>query len=805
MLKNRMSLPLIPLRGLTVFPGATLHFDVGRPKSIAAVRYAMETGKTAFLCYQNDITVEEPIREDLAKVGAVAEIKQILNLPDGNVRILIEGISRGRITRFTDNGQFALVNVTRLDDIPCEDDLQLQVLTRRLYKLTEEFLDLYDRFSPETLTSLLAIENPGEMADVIASNFPLKPQLKQEVLDELRIDSRLERLIVILSNEVDILSIERQIMDKVQSNLDDNQREYVLREKLKVIHEELGDGEASDRDINKYRSEIESRSLPQYVKDKLEEEFNKLSGTHPHSQEYGVIQNYIETVLSLPWDKKTDDRLDPEEAKAILDRDHCGLDKVKERIIEYIAVRKLSGHPKSNILCLVGPPGTGKTSIAVSLAEALGRKYTRISLGGVQNESEIRGHRKTYIGAMPGRIIVALKQAGSSNPLMLFDEIDKMSRDYSGDPASAMLEVFDPEQNKSFRDHFIELPFDLSDTIFIATANSLDTIPHPLLDRMDIIEVGGYTYEEKAEIVKKHLIPKQRRLHGLKASQLKISSSALQMITENYTRESGVRSLERRIAQICRKTAVQITTGKSESVNIGTKNLSDFLGKPVYHYEKTDSHNQIGIVTGLAWTESGGDTLCIEVNTMPGNGKLELTGNLGDVMQESAKTALSYVRSCTFKYGIPQDFYKKTDIHIHVPEGAIPKDGPSAGITMATALISALSGRPVNHLAAMTGEITLRGRVLPIGGLKEKTLAAFRIGIKTIVIPYENKPDYDELPAKVKDNIHFVFAKNMDKVLEAVLMPSSKPNKQPLKKDMTYIETILAGDEPKTSVTAKGK
>lgn len=805
MLKNRMSLPLIPLRGLTVFPGATLHFDVGRPKSIAAVRYAMETGKTAFLCYQNDITVEEPIREDLAKVGAVAEIKQILNLPDGNVRILIEGISRGRITRFTDNGQFALVNVTRLDDIPCEDDLQLQVLTRRLYKLTEEFLDLYDRFSPETLTSLLAIENPGEMADVIASNFPLKPQLKQEVLDELRIDSRLERLIVILSNEVDILSIERQIMDKVQSNLDDNQREYVLREKLKVIHEELGDGEASDRDINKYRSEIESRSLPQYVKDKLEEEFNKLSGTHPHSQEYGVIQNYIETVLSLPWDKKTDDRLDPEEAKAILDRDHCGLDKVKERIIEYIAVRKLSGHPKSNILCLVGPPGTGKTSIAVSLAEALGRRYTRISLGGVQNESEIRGHRKTYIGAMPGRIIAALKQADSSNPLMLFDEIDKMSRDYSGDPASAMLEVFDPEQNKSFRDHFIELPFDLSDTIFIATANSLDTIPHPLLDRMDIIEVGGYTYEEKAEIAKKHLIPKQRRLHGLKASQLKISSSALQMITENYTRESGVRSLERRIAQICRKTAVQITTGKSESVNIGTKNLSDFLGKPIYHYEKTDSHNQIGIVTGLAWTESGGDTLCIEVNTMPGNGKLELTGNLGDVMQESAKTALSYVRSCTFKYGIPQDFYKKTDIHIHVPEGAIPKDGPSAGITMATALISALSGRPVNHLAAMTGEITLRGRVLPIGGLKEKTLAAFRIGIKTIVIPYENKPDYDELPAKVKDNIHFVFAKNMDKVLEAVLMPSSKPNKQPLKKDMTYIETILAGDEPKTSVTAKGK
>lgn len=803
MIKTRLSLPLIPLRGLTVFPGESVHFDVGRPKSIGAVRYATENGKKVFLCYQNDIDVKEPLREDLAKVGTVAEIKQVLNLPDGSVRILVEGITRGRITRFTDNLQYVAVNVVGVDDIPFDDEIQKQALVRSLYRHSEEFLVLCERFSAEAYASLLAIENPGKLADVIAANFSLKPSQKQEILDETDIEARLQRLNAILANEVGVLRIEKQITEKAQESIDANQREYVLREKLRAIREELDEGDYPDAEADKYREEMKNRTLPEYVEKKLNEEIDKMLNMHSASQEYGVIQTYIETILSLPWDKATEDTLDPSGARKILDRDHCGLDKVKERIIEYIAVRKLGGKPKNNILCLVGPPGTGKTSIAAALAEALGRKYVRISLGGVQNESEIRGHRKTYVGAMPGRIIEALRRCESRNPLMLFDEIDKMSRDYGGDPASAMLEVFDPEQNKSFRDHYTELDFDLSDTIFVATANSLDTVPRPLLDRMDIIEVGGYTYEEKAEIAKKHLIPKQRKLHGLTASQLKISPSALQLITDGYTRESGVRSLERKIARICRKAAVLITTESSSCVSVTPKNLADFLGKVIYHFDKLPMHDTVGITNGLAWTESGGDTLCIEVNTMPGSGKIELTGNLGDVMCESAKTALSYVRSCTDKYGIPQDFYKKTDIHIHVPEGAVPKDGPSAGITMATALISALSGRHVNRYVAMTGEITLRGRVLPIGGLKEKTLAAYRMGISTVIIPYENKPDYEELPQKIKDGMSFVFAENMETVLDTALLPSVKADDRRVKADIRYIEAILADNDTKPSITAK--
>lgn len=801
-MKNRLTLPLVPLRGLTIFPGMSLHFDVGRPKSIAAVRHAMEEDKLVFLCYQNDITVDEPLREDLAKVGSVAEIKQILNLPDGNIRILVEGLSRGRITRFMDTPQLATVNVTKLQDIPPADDLQAQVLVRRLFHLVERFLELYDRFSPEALTSLLSIDDPGEMADVIASNFPLKPQLKQEVLNAVSVDDRMECLIAIIEHETQLLELEKEVMDKVQNNLDQNQRDYMLREKLHVVQEELGEDDAAQADIKKFRSEISSRELPKMVADKLEDEIVRLTKTHPFSQEYGVVQNYIETVLSLPWEKKTEDCLDVQVAKKILGRDHSGLDKVKERILEYIAVRKLSGQPKSNILCLVGPPGVGKTSIAQSLAEALGRNYTRISLGGVHNEAEIRGHRKTYVGAMPGRIIEALKYAGSNNPLMLFDEIDKMSRDYSGDPASAMLEVFDPEQNKSFRDHYVELPFDLSEVLLIATANTLDTIPKPLLDRMDIIEVSGYTLEEKIEIAKKHLIPKQKELHGLTSTQLKFTATALPALIDGYTRESGVRSLERKIAAICRKTAMKLVDGITETVSVSGKNLNEFLGKQIYHYEKTDTKDQVGVVNGLAWTESGGDTLCIEVNTMPGSGKLEITGNLGDIMQESAKAALSFVRSNTFRFDIPQDFYKTTDIHIHVPEGAIPKDGPSAGITMATALVSALSGRSVNRLVAMTGEVTLRGRVLPIGGLKEKTLAAFRMGIKTVIIPEENRPDYEELPQKIKDGMKFIFAKNMDTVLEYSLLPLSKHEKA--KKEIGYIDSLLGGkDRPNSQISAQ--
>ncbi len=795
-MKHRLILPLVPLRGLTVFPGMTIHFDVGRSRSIAAVRRAMEDNKLIYLCYQTDITVDAPQKEDLARIGTIAEVRQILNLPDGSIRILVEGLSRGKITRFTDEGELVMVNVSRLKDIGGEDDIHIQVMIRRLYHLVEHFLELYDRFSPEALTSLLAVEDPGETADTVTANLPIKPQLKQEILDAILVDLRLEKLIGILSHEIQLMEIEKEVMDKVQENLDQNQKDYVLREKLHVIQEELGEDDSVDSDITKFRNQMAERDLPQYVLDKLEEELSHLGKTHPFSQEYGVVENYIETVLSLPWEKQTRDTLDIAYAKKILDRDHSGLDKVKERILETIAVKKLSGTPKSNILCLVGPPGVGKTSIARSLAEALGRSYVRISLGGVQNEAEIRGHRKTYVGAMPGRVIESLKQAGTSNPLMLFDEVDKMSRDYSGDPASAMLEVFDPEQNKTFRDHYVELPFDLSEVLFVATANTLDTVPRPLLDRMDIIEVSGYTVEEKLEIAKKYLIPKQRKLHGLSSKQLKITPSALPLLIEGYTRESGVRSLERRISALCRKTAMKLAEqGEDTLVTVNAKNLPDFLGKQIYHYDKTQEQDQIGLVTGLAWTETGGDTLMIEVNTMPGTGKLELTGNLGDVMQESAKAALSYLRSNTYRFGVPQDFYKTTDIHIHIPEGAVPKDGPSAGVTMATALISAFTGRAVNRYVAMTGEVTLRGRVLPIGGLKEKTLAAFRMGIKTVIIPEENRPDYEELPQKIKDSISFVFAKTMDTVLHHALLPGALSEVGQAKKEMPYMDPLLGNKE----------
>ncbi len=794
MLKNKFTLPLVPLRGITVFPGMVLHFDVGRPKSIAAVHRAMEEGKLIFLCHQNDIAVEDPGLSDLADIGVITEIKQILNLPDGNIRILVEGLHRGYITRFEELDHLVEVDVSRTEDILCPNDLEIQVLMRRAFHLVERFLELHDRFSSETVTSLLSIEDPGELADVIAANFPLKPQRKQDVLNELQVDVRLEKLIEILIHETNLLEIERDVMDKVQENLDQHQRDYVLREKLKVIQEELGEGDAAEADIKKYRGQMQGRTIPKEVADKLEEEFNRLGKGHPYSQEYGVIQNYIETVLSLPWGVKTPEQLDLTSARKILDRDHFGLEKVKERILEYIAVRKLSGHPNNNVLCLVGPPGTGKTSIARSLAEALGRDYVRISLGGVQNEAEIRGHRKTYIGAMPGRIIDALKRAGSCNPLLLIDEIDKMSQDYHGDPASAMLEVFDPEQNKHFRDHFLELSFDLSDVLFIATANSLETIPRPLLDRMDVIDISGYTLEEKQSIASRYLLPKQRRLHGLKASQFKCTAAVIPAIIESYTRESGVRSLERKIAALCRKAATRFAQEDGlSSLSVTVRNLSDFLGKPLYHYDKTAEQNQVGLVTGLAWTEVGGDTLCVEINTMPGTGKLELTGNLGDIMQESAKAALSYVRANTGYLGISADFYKQTDIHIHVPEGAVPKDGPSAGITMATALVSALTGRPVSRFVAMTGEITLRGRVLPIGGLKEKVLAAFRMGIKTVVIPYDNKQDYEELPQKLKDSIQFIFAKNMDVVLDTALLPAHNAKQQENKKETQYIEAFLSG------------
>ncbi len=769
MSNKRYVLPLIALRGLAVFPGMVLHFDVGRKKSIAAVEYAMAAEQLVFLSYQHDSLIEDPRREDISKIGVVAEVKQILRLPNGNIRVLIEGLCRAEMTRFRGGDDFVRVCAAEKYDLPCGDYLQEQVLMRRIQHLLKEFTRLHSRVNPEAVTSIMEIDDASKLADITAANFPLKPAEKQKILEELDVRLRMEKLIAMMENENNIMEVERGVEFKLQRSLDKNQRDYILREQMKVIQEELGDFDSGQSEADEYRKKIGIRNLPKEVSEKLEEELARLSRLAVHSQEYGVVQNYIEAVLAMPWDVSTDENNDIKRAEEILNRDHYGLEKVKERILEYLAVKVLSPETRGSIICLAGPPGTGKTSIARSLAEALGRKYVRVSLGGIQNEAEIRGHRKTYIGAMPGRIAAALKSAGSSNPLILLDEIDKMSSDFHGDPTAAMLEVLDPEQNSTFRDHFLELPFDLSKVLFITTANSVEDIPAPLYDRMDIIEISGYSEDEKLAIAKKYLLPKQRKKCGLTASMLKVPDSTMKLIIEGYTRESGVRGLERRIASVCRKAAKEIVESEKKSVSVSEKTLKRYLGGRIYLYEHMSEENLVGVVTGLAWTQSGGDTLCIEVNTMRGTGKLELTGNLGDVMKESAKTALSFIRANSDIFGLEEDFYKKLDIHVHVPEGAIPKDGPSAGITMATALLSALSGVAVKRNVAMTGEVTLRGRVLPIGGLKEKTLAAYRMGIRKVIIPFENKKDFEELPEKIRKEMKFVFAKNMKTVLEHAL------------------------------------
>ena len=772
MTKKTNRLPLLPLRGLTVFPGTVVHFDVGRARSKAAVDLAMRGDRLVLLFYQPDILVEEPKKEDLSPVGTLAEIKQTLILPDGNMRILVDGICRIKLSRYYDGDDCRMASYTELEDITDSsgiDAIYEKALMKRIEDLLEEYIDLYDKVTPETMLALSDIDEGGMLTDITASNFPIRPQQKQQILEELNVIKRMEMLISMMQEEMQVLEIERGVAAKLGKAIDRNQREYVLREQMKILQDELGDIDPGSNDSDKLKNEINRRNLPKEVKDKLLEELSRMEKQPPMSQECAVIQNYIETVLALPWDRKSEENLDIEKAREILDRDHYGLEKVKERILEYLAVKKLGGEGSSSIICLVGPPGTGKTSIAKSLAEALGRKYVRISLGGIQSEAEIRGHRKTYIGSMPGRIMAAMKTAGVSNPLILLDEIDKMASDYKGDPASAMLEVLDKEQNKSFRDHFIELPFDLSDTMFITTANSYDGIPLPLLDRMDVIEISGYTEDEKVNIAKKYLIPKLKRQNGIDAKALKISDKMIREIIDGYTRESGVRNLERSISALCRKTALDIISGKTESVTANDKVLTKYLGARTYLKESKAKENQVGTVTGLAWTQHGGETLTVEASTMEGSGKVELTGNLGDVMKESAKAAMTYVRANCKNFRIPDDFYKTKDIHVHIPEGAVPKDGPSAGVTMATAMVSALSGIPTRCDTAMTGEITLRGRVLPIGGLKEKSLAAYRLGIKNIIIPYENKKDYEELPENIKDGMNFVFAKDMETVLKNAL------------------------------------
>lgn len=773
--KNKtIELPLIPLRGLSVFPYMVLHFDVGREKSIKALEEAMVKDQTIFLTTQKEIDIDLPTPEDFYEIGTICKIKQMLKLPGDAIRVLVEGISRGKIDNLLQEDPYFKGGIEEYIFENESEDKELEAMMRVVLDSFESYIGVSNKISPEVMISVSSIEESGRLADVIASHMLLKTEQKQEILEAFDPKERLEVLYKIMLKEIEILEVEKEINSKVKRRINKLQKEYYLKEQLKAIKEELGEDAEYDDEIEEMHDKVRKAKLSKKVEEKVYKEIDRLSKLSPGSAEGGVIRTYVNWILDLPWNKKSKDSIDIKRAKEILDEDHYGLKSVKERILEYLAIRKLAKKMKGPIICLVGPPGVGKTSIAKSIARSLNRKFARMSLGGVRDEAEIRGHRRTYIGAIPGRIISAIKDAGSKNPVFLFDEIDKVSSDFRGDPASALLEVLDPEQNKEFTDHYLEVPFDLSNVMFITTANTLGTIPRPLLDRMEVIDVSGYTEEEKTVIAKKYLIPKQVKEHGMEDSNLMISEQTVKDIISGYTRESGVRNLERQIATVCRKAARQIVENESEIIRVNTSNLKKFLGPVKYRYDKVRDNHEIGISTGLAWTRVGGDTLSIEVTPMKGTGKLVLTGKLGDVMKESARAGLSYIRSKVEELNIDEEFYKNLDIHIHIPEGAIPKDGPSAGITMATAVISALSGIAVNRNVAMTGEITLRGRVLPVGGIKEKVLAANRAGIKKVLLPSENKKDLVEIPESVKKKLEFVIVEHMDKVLEHALVRGEK-------------------------------
>lgn len=763
-------LPLLPLRGLSIFPYMVLHFDVGREKSIRALEEAMINDQLIFLVTQKDAHTDLPTTEDFHSVGTISKIKQLLKLPGDTIRVLVEGISRAEIKEIVSDEAYFLVDVMEFQESQGEADLELEALRRSVLGVFDEYIKANPKVAPETLMTVSDIEDVSRFADVVASNLTVKIEEKQEILSLFDVKERLDKIYEILSRELEILEIERKINSRVRKQIDKSQKEYYLREQLKAIQRELGEKEGNGDDIDIYREKLSKLDVPDEVKDKVEKELDRLSKMSPGSPEVGVTRTYLDWIFDLPWNILTEDNLDIKNARKVLDEDHYGLKKVKERVLEYLAIRQLSQNMKGPILCLVGPPGVGKTSIAKSIARAMGRKFTRMSLGGVRDEAEIRGHRRTYIGAIPGRIIYSIKQAGSRNPLFLFDEIDKLASDFRGDPASALLEVLDSEQNKDFRDHYMELPFDLSKVMFLTTANSMDTIPAPLLDRMEIIQVSGYTEEEKLHIATDYLLPKQIKEHSLNKDNVIVTEAAMRAVINGYTREAGVRSLEREIAKIIRKCATQIVEHNKKTIRVTPGNLKKYLGISRFRYDMINKKHEIGVVTGLAWTAVGGDTLFIEVSLMPGSGKLELTGQLGDVMKESARAGLSYIRSRSDELGIDKDFSKNLDIHIHVPEGATPKDGPSAGITMTTALVSALTRKPVYRDLAMTGEVTLRGRVLPIGGLKEKVLAAKRAGIKTVIIPYENERDLEEIPEAVRRNMKFILASDMDEVLTHALV-----------------------------------
>ncbi|NPV71897.1 MAG: endopeptidase La [Firmicutes bacterium] len=767
--------PLLPLRGVFVFPGMVVPLEVGRQKSVNAVDEALTGDRLLILATQREIEVDQPAAQDIYSVGTLAEVKQVARNPGGNVRVVVEGKARVTVEEYLqDDPCFRVVALEMADDYTRSHEID--VLMKTLLQEYEQYVRNSKKLPQDALISVMSIQEPGRLADTIAAHLPLRNEDKQRILEAFSVRERLEIVLGIITRESELADLEKRISVRVRKQIEKTQKEYYLREQMKAIQKELGEREDKPGEVDEYRHRVTQLGLPKDVEEKALKEVERLEKMPPMAAEAVVVRTYLDWIVSLPWSLQTEDRLDINVAERILEEDHYGLEKVKERILEYLAIRQLVQRMKGPILCLVGPPGVGKTSLAKSIARALKRKFVRISLGGIRDEAEIRGHRRTYVGALPGRIIQGMKQAGSKNPVFLMDEIDKMSSDFRGDPASALLEVLDPEQNSAFSDHYLEIPFDLSNVMFITTANVAHNIPRPLLDRMEVISIPGYTEEEKVKIAEKFLYLKQLKEHGLKTDNLRLSEGALRGIIRSYTREAGVRSLEREIASICRKAAKEIVAGRSRPITVTGRNLKKYLGVQRYRFGKAEKDNGVGIAMGVAVTDVGGDVMPIEVSLMKGRGNLMLTGKLGDVMKESAQAGFSYVRSRTGRFGIEQDFHEKMDIHVHLPEGAIPKDGPSAGITMATALVSALTNQPVRHDVAMTGEITLRGRVLPVGGIKEKVLAAHRAGIDTMIMPEENQKDVEEVPPNIKKKMNFVFVEHMDDVLKHALAVIESPN-----------------------------